>query len=301
MKEAHLWCSAVELSTCWHVHPAGWCSAWTAGIEPATTGLSRPAFSQLSYVHRPDANENRPPGVSPASGFRSVFTPLSRSHSSGQGSIGQQAREHAGMPLVSPAPVACPRFHCENPFFPVIQGTCPSSDRQRHFPPDSSRAPGEPSTGGEAATVPLRKIEGVARGAGLTPCRALIPADAGPVSSGRLTQLVNLDLLTGMTTASSGPPLAGQVALVAGATRGAGRAIAVELARAGAFVYATGRSSRVSGRSEIDRPETVEETGELIAAAGGQGLAVRVDHLEADQVADLVALIEREQDRKSVV
>jgi NAD(P)-dependent dehydrogenase (short-subunit alcohol dehydrogenase family) len=56
---------------------------------------------------------------------------------------------------------------------------------------------------------------------------------------------------------------AGKVALVAGATRGAGRAIAVEFARAGATVYATGRSSR-AGRSEVDRPETIEETGELM-------------------------------------
>lgn len=63
--------------------------------------------------------------------------------------------------------------------------------------------------------------------------------------------------------------LEGKVALVAGATRGAGRAIAVELARAGAWVYATGRSSRTAGRSEIDRPETIEKTGELITAAGG--------------------------------
>ena len=63
-----------------------------------------------------------------------------------------------------------------------------------------------------------------------------------------------------------------RVALVAGATRGAGRAIAVELARAGFFVYATGRSSRVSGPSEIGRPETIEETGDLIRAAGeGRG------------------------------
>jgi NAD(P)-dependent dehydrogenase (short-subunit alcohol dehydrogenase family) len=62
-----------------------------------------------------------------------------------------------------------------------------------------------------------------------------------------------------------------RVALVAGATRGAGRAIAVELARAGYFVYATGRSSRVSGPSEMDRPETIEETGDLIRAAGGAG------------------------------
>ncbi|HZP72950.1 MAG TPA: SDR family oxidoreductase [Gaiellaceae bacterium] len=95
--------------------------------------------------------------------------------------------------------------------------------------------------------------------------------------------------------------LAGKVALVAGATRGAGRAIAVELARAGAFVYATGRSSRVSGRSEIDRPETIEETGDLIAAAGGAGAALRVDHLEAGEVATLVARIEREQGRLDVL
>jgi len=91
------------------------------------------------------------------------------------------------------------------------------------------------------------------------------------------------------------------VALVAGATRGAGRAIAVELARAGAYVYATGRSSRVAGRSEIDRPETIEETGDLIAAAGGQGAALRVDHLEPDQVADLVEQIEREHGRLDVL
>ena len=57
-----------------------------------------------------------------------------------------------------------------------------------------------------------------------------------------------------------------RVALVAGATRGAGRAIAMELARAGLFVYATGRSSRVSGRSKIDRPETINETGDRIRA-----------------------------------
>jgi NAD(P)-dependent dehydrogenase (short-subunit alcohol dehydrogenase family) len=94
--------------------------------------------------------------------------------------------------------------------------------------------------------------------------------------------------------------LTGRVALVAGATRGAGRAIAVELARAGAVVYATGRSSR-AGRSEIDRPETIEETGELIAAAGGAGVALRVDHLEPDQVRRLVQRIDADHGRLDIL
>jgi NAD(P)-dependent dehydrogenase (short-subunit alcohol dehydrogenase family) len=88
---------------------------------------------------------------------------------------------------------------------------------------------------------------------------------------------------------------------VAGATRGAGRAIAVELARAGFFVYATGRSSRVSGRSEIDRPETIEETGDLMRAAGGEGSALVVDHEDPAAVAELVATIERERGRLDVL
>jgi NAD(P)-dependent dehydrogenase (short-subunit alcohol dehydrogenase family) len=95
--------------------------------------------------------------------------------------------------------------------------------------------------------------------------------------------------------------LTGKVALVAGATRGAGRAIATELARAGAYVYATGRSSRTAGRSEIDRPETIEDTGDLMRAAGGAGQALRVDHLDPDQVAGLVSRIEREQGRLDVL
>jgi NAD(P)-dependent dehydrogenase (short-subunit alcohol dehydrogenase family) len=96
-------------------------------------------------------------------------------------------------------------------------------------------------------------------------------------------------------------PLTGKVALVAGATRGAGRAIAVELARAGGHVYATGRSSRTEGRSEIDRPETIEETGDLIRRAGGDGTAVRVDHLQPAQVESLLRRIDDEHGRLDIL
>jgi len=100
----------------------------------------------------------------------------------------------------------------------------------------------------------------------------------------------------------SGPaPGPRPVALVAGATRGAGRAIAVELARAGFHVYATGRSSRASGPSEMGRLETIEETGELVAAAGGKGSALAVDHEDAGAVDELVARIEGEQGRLDVL
>ncbi|MFC4604147.1 SDR family oxidoreductase [Rhodococcus kronopolitis] len=96
--------------------------------------------------------------------------------------------------------------------------------------------------------------------------------------------------------------LDGRVALVAGATRGCGRAIAVELARAGAYVYATGRSSRHQGRSEIGRPETIEETGDLIVAAGVRcGSALRVDHLDIGQVEALVDRIRAEHGRLDVL
>jgi NAD(P)-dependent dehydrogenase (short-subunit alcohol dehydrogenase family) len=88
---------------------------------------------------------------------------------------------------------------------------------------------------------------------------------------------------------------------VAGATRGAGRAIAIELARAGLFVYATGRSSRTSGPSEIDRPETIEETGDLIAAAGGTGCALVVDHEDPAAVDELLVRIDREHHRLDVL
>jgi NAD(P)-dependent dehydrogenase (short-subunit alcohol dehydrogenase family) len=94
--------------------------------------------------------------------------------------------------------------------------------------------------------------------------------------------------------------LDGKVALVAGATRGGGRGIAVALGEAGATVYATGRSVR-GQPSEYDRPETIEETGELVTAAGGRGIAVQVDHLESDQVRALVARIDAEQGRLDVL
>ncbi len=96
-------------------------------------------------------------------------------------------------------------------------------------------------------------------------------------------------------------PLSGSVALVAGATRGAGRAIAVELARAGAFVFATGRSSRVGGPSEIGRQETIEETGDLMAAANGSGSAQVVDHEDPAAVRRLVERIEAEHGRLDVL
>ncbi len=90
------------------------------------------------------------------------------------------------------------------------------------------------------------------------------------------------------------------IALVAGATRGAGRGIAVGLGEAGATVYVTGRSTR-ERRSEYDRPETIEETAELVTEAGGRGIAVAVDHLESDAVAALVERIDTEQGRLDVL
>jgi NAD(P)-dependent dehydrogenase (short-subunit alcohol dehydrogenase family) len=91
-----------------------------------------------------------------------------------------------------------------------------------------------------------------------------------------------------------GKTLEGQVALVAGATRGCGRAIAVTLGEAGATVYCTGRSVR--GRPATEgRPETLEETAELVTARGGKGIAVRVDHTVEAEVAALCARIREEQ------
>ncbi|PBC67379.1 NAD(P)-dependent dehydrogenase (short-subunit alcohol dehydrogenase family) [Streptomyces sp. TLI_235] len=94
--------------------------------------------------------------------------------------------------------------------------------------------------------------------------------------------------------------LQGRVALVAGATRGAGRGIAVELGAAGATVYVTGRSTRAR-RSEYDRPETIEDTADLVTAAGGLGIAVPTDHLVSEQVRALVDRIDAEQGRLDVL
>jgi NAD(P)-dependent dehydrogenase (short-subunit alcohol dehydrogenase family) len=91
--------------------------------------------------------------------------------------------------------------------------------------------------------------------------------------------------------AAMGATLAGKVALVAGATRAAGRGIAVELGAAGATVYVTGRTTRTE-RSEMNRPETIEETAALVDEAGGRGIAVQVDHLVPEDVAALVSRIE---------
>ncbi|MFF9978669.1 SDR family oxidoreductase [Streptomyces erythrochromogenes] len=96
-------------------------------------------------------------------------------------------------------------------------------------------------------------------------------------------------------------PLAGRIALVAGATRGAGRAQAVELGRSGATVYVTGRTTR-SRASEVGRTsETIEETAESVTGAGGTGIAVPTDHLDEDQVRALAGRIDREQGRLDIL
>ena len=88
--------------------------------------------------------------------------------------------------------------------------------------------------------------------------------------------------------------LAGKVAVVAGATRGAGRGIACMLGEAGATVYCTGRSMR-GKPSPKNRPETIEETAELVTARGGQGIFMQVDHTDSGQVLSLFERVEQEQ------
>jgi NAD(P)-dependent dehydrogenase (short-subunit alcohol dehydrogenase family) len=95
-------------------------------------------------------------------------------------------------------------------------------------------------------------------------------------------------------------PLQNRIALVAGATRGAGRGIAVELGAAGATVYVTGRTTRDT-RSPMGRPETIEETAELVTAAGGRGVAARVDHSRPSEVSALVERIAADHGRLDVL
>jgi NAD(P)-dependent dehydrogenase (short-subunit alcohol dehydrogenase family) len=90
------------------------------------------------------------------------------------------------------------------------------------------------------------------------------------------------------------------IALVTGATRGGGRGIAVALGEIGATVYCTGRSTRAS-RSELDRPETIDETASLVDAAGGRGVAVQVDHMDPAQVRALIERIDAEHGRLDVL
>jgi NAD(P)-dependent dehydrogenase (short-subunit alcohol dehydrogenase family) len=95
-------------------------------------------------------------------------------------------------------------------------------------------------------------------------------------------------------------PLDGKVALVAGATRGAGRGIACMLGAAGAVVYCTGRSG-AGQASPMGRPETIEETAALVDAQGGEGVAVRTDHTREDEVVALIARIEAERGRLDIL
>jgi NAD(P)-dependent dehydrogenase (short-subunit alcohol dehydrogenase family) len=95
-------------------------------------------------------------------------------------------------------------------------------------------------------------------------------------------------------------PLRGRVAVVAGATRGAGRGIATALGEAGATVICTGRTTR-SARSEYNRPETIEETAELVTQLGGVGQAIQVDHLDPKQVENLADRIRTDHGRIDVL
>lgn len=101
-----------------------------------------------------------------------------------------------------------------------------------------------------------------------------------------------------MTT--SPPSLIGAVALVAGGTRGAGRGIAVELGAAGATVYVTGRTTSTEA-SPLARPETIDETAEMVRRAGGDAVAVRTDHADRVQVAELIERIDTERGRLDIL
>src|SRR3954464_12113255 len=102
------------------------------------------------------------------------------------------------------------------------------------------------------------------------------------------------------TSPESARPLTGHVAVVAGATRGAGRGIARALGEAGAIVYCTGRSVR-GNLSPSGRPETIDETAAIIKEVGGTAIAVRVDHTVESEVESLFARIDREHSRLDVM
>src|SRR5262245_42714952 len=106
-----------------------------------------------------------------------------------------------------------------------------------------------------------------------------------------------------MTWSLDRDALRGRVAVVAGATRGAGRGIAAALGEAGATVVCTGRRSRHPGssRSDYDRAETIEETAELVSRLGGVGVALTVDHLDLDQVQALAERVRRDHGHIAVL
>ena len=105
-----------------------------------------------------------------------------------------------------------------------------------------------------------------------------------------------------MTWSPDPDALRGRVAVVAGATRGAGRGIAAALGEVGATVYCTGRSSRTGIlRSDYDRSETIEDTADLVTELGGAGIAVAVDHLDPAQVRSLAQRIRRDHDHLDVL
>ena len=103
-----------------------------------------------------------------------------------------------------------------------------------------------------------------------------------------------------MTNSMQLKSLAGKIAVVAGGTRGAGRAIAVSLGEAGATVYVTGRSVRGS-LSDIGRSETIDETAEIIQARGGTAFPIRVDHTVESEVVALFERVKQEQGRLDIL
>src|SRR3954452_18823379 len=107
-------------------------------------------------------------------------------------------------------------------------------------------------------------------------------------------------ILMPMDWTPDGEALRGRVAVVAGATRGAGRGIAAALGEAGATVVCTGRTT-ANHRSEYDRAETIEETAAWVTELGGNGIAIAADHLEPEQVQAVAEQIRRDHGRIDVL